>query len=104
MKYNHHITIEQKSVTRDNYGAEVVAWTTFVQAWADIRPLTGRELFAAQAVHAETTGKIFMHYVPGITPGMRISYSGKHYDIQAIIDDGLQHRELQFLVSEGLTK
>lgn len=102
--YRHHITIQQKSVTRDNYGAEVVTWTTFVQTWADIRPLSGRELFSAQAVQSEITGKILMHYIPGVVSAMRIAYDGKYYDIQAVIDAGLQHRELQLLVSEGLTK
>lgn len=100
----HYITIEQKTVTRDSYGAEVVTWATFVQVWADIRPLSGRELFAAQAAQSEITGKIIMRYIAGVVPSMRISYQGKYYDIKAVIDPELRHRELQLLVSEGLTK
>lgn len=102
--YRHHITIEQKSVTRDSYGAEVVVWTMFVQAWADIRPLSGRELFAAQAVQSEITGEILMHYVPGVVPSMRVAHDGSYYDIHAVIDRGLRHTELKILVSEGLIR
>jgi len=100
----HRITIEQKTLARDTYGGEVVTWTTFATVWADIQPLNGRELIAAQAVQSEITGKIFIRYLPGVTAGMRVSYCGKYYDIQVPIDPGLKHRELQLLVSEGLTK
>lgn len=100
----HHITIQQKTVTRDSYGAEVVTWSTFATPWADIQPLNGRELIAAQATQSEVTGKIIMRYLAGVLPAMRISYEGKYYDIKAAIDPGLQHRELQLLISEGLTK
>lgn len=100
----HYITIEQKTVTRDAYGAETVTWATFAQSWAGIRPLNGRELIAAQAVQSEITGKIIIRYIAGVVPAMRIAYDGKYYDIQAVIDAGLQHRELQLMVSEGLTK
>lgn len=100
----HYITIEQKTVTRDAYGAETVTWATFAQPWADIRPLNGQELIAAQAVQSEITGKIIIRYIAGVVPSMRISYQGKHYDIKAVIDPLLQHRELQLLISEGLTK
>lgn len=100
----HYITIEQKTVTRDSYGAEVVTWSTFAQAWAGIQPLNGRELIAAQAVQSEITGKIIMRYMTGVKAAMRVSYEGKYYDIKAVIDPLLQHRELQLLISEGLTK
>jgi SPP1 family predicted phage head-tail adaptor len=104
MAYPHAITIEQKSITRDTYGGEVVAWSTFCTTWSRILPLNGRELFAAQAVQSEITGKILMQYIAGLSTGMRITHEGKHYDIHAVIDAALQHREIQLLVSEGLTK
>lgn len=104
MSYPHYITIEQKSVTRDGYGGEVVVWTTFCTTWARIYPLTGRELFAAQAVQSEITAKFLMQYVAGITPAMRINHDGRHYDIHAVIDPEYQHREIQLLVSEGLIR
>jgi len=80
-----------------------VTWVAFSTVYADIQPLSGRELIAAQAVQSEITGKITMRYLLGVTAGMRARYEGKVYDIQSVIDWGLRHRELNLMVSEGLS-
>jgi len=100
---NKYATIEKPLAVADGtYGGQTITWVTFVTAWIDIQPLSGRELIGAQAEHAEISGKIFMHYIPGLSTDMRITYEGKHYNIEAIIDAGLNHESFQLLYSEGV--
>ena len=35
------ITIQEKSVVRDTYGAETITWVEHCQAWASMEPLSG---------------------------------------------------------------
>ena len=100
----HKVAIEQRSVTTDTYGGEVVTWLPFTTAWADIQPLSGREMIAAQAVQSEITSKVIMRYIPGVLPSMRVVFEGRYYDIQSVIDWGMRHQELNLMCSEGLSQ
>jgi len=80
------ITIEEKSVTRDSYGGEVVTWTEFAQVWASVSSVTGREFFGSAQVNATVTTKFGIRYLADITTAMRISYDGELYNIVAVLD------------------
>lgn len=96
------ITIQQAVETRDAFGAAVVAWQTFNTCWADISPISGRELLAAQQVQSEISVRINARYMAGVTPKMRAVHGAKIYNIVAVIDPHEMHRELQLMCSEGL--
>lgn len=80
------IVIEQKSVTRDAYGAEVVSWVTFATVWASYQTITGREFFAAAQVNSTVTAKFGIRWLENVTTAMRVSYDSKLYNIVAILD------------------
>ena len=80
------ITIEQKSVTQDAEGGEVVTWTTFAIVWASKTSITGREFFAAQQVSSTVSTKFGLRWLDGVTTAMRVSYDSKLYNIVAVLD------------------
>ena len=69
---------------------------------AYVEPLSGRELFAAQQVNAETTTRITIRYVSGITAAMRIVHEDVVYNIQSIIDPEMRHAWLIMMCSSGV--
>ncbi|WP_417848373.1 phage head closure protein [Thalassoglobus sp.] len=89
----HLVTIQQRSVTRDDFGAESEVWTTFSQVWAKVQPLSGQELEHAQAMHSETTHKITIRYLADMTPEMRIQHDSRTLEILSI--KNLDERSIQ---------
>ena len=99
------ITIQQRSSeTADSFGQASTSWTDVVSTWADIQPMSGRELQAAQAQQSEVTHQVEIRYRAGVLPRMRVSYQTRVFDIQSVIDVGMQHRRLTLMCSEGLTQ
>lgn len=99
---NKRVTIERRATTQDTFGGQDATWSTVAVVWAGIQPMTGRELFAAQSVESEVTTQIVMRYQAGITAKMRVNYSGRLFNIHAVLDENERHRELTLLCSEGL--
>ena len=103
-KLRNQIAIQAKTATTDSYGGPVESWSTFATVWASIEPLQGRELVNAQSVFAETTVKITMRYLSGVTTAHRITHGGKIYNIQSVLNTEMQNRELVLMASEGLNE
>lgn len=92
----HLVTIEKVTETRS--GADVVeTWSTHTEQWAQVRPLTGRELFTSQQRWAEVDTQIVMRGNPetrGITSKMRVVLNdtlanpptSKIFNILAVMD------------------
>lgn len=100
----HSIAIQAKVHSTDDYGGPVEVWVTKNSVRASVQPLGGRELVNAQAVDAETTVKIGIRYLEGLTPANRITFNGKTYNIQSIIDPDMRHRRLIIMAGEGLNE
>lgn len=96
-KLRHRLAIQQKSVTRDDHGGEVVSWTAFATVWGEYRPLRGREYEAMRAAQAEITVRFVIRYLVGVNPAMRIVHDDVPHDIIEVIDVGGRKRELELL-------
>ena len=95
----HRVTIEQPVV--DTAWGGATTWEEFATVWAAVEPLRGRELFAAQQVQSETTAKVTIRYVAGVTAKMRILHGSRIFELTAPpIDPEERHRELQLMVKE----
>jgi SPP1 family predicted phage head-tail adaptor len=99
-RLRHRVVVEQVTRTGDAMGQAVETWTTFTTVWADVQPLRGRELFAAQAANSEATTKVYMRYRAGISPKWRLKFGTQVYQILEIIDPGMRHVQLQFVCKE----
>lgn len=97
------ITIQQKAVSRGAMGKEVVTWTDLATVWAQFEPLRGREYFSAKQEQAETNARFWMRYRSDVAPEMRVSFRGKVYDIESVIDYRGQRRGLELMTREGVT-
>lgn len=90
-----------------------MGYEPFDVIWGNVKPLVGREFFAAQQVQAEVTTEILIRYRPGINSTLRIrcppaSGEGEDdtYDILAVAqDDASGIRQLRLMcvqrVAEG---
>jgi len=100
----HRVTIQEKSVTRNSYGEEVITWGDVATVWAAVEPLArgprGREFIEAQRAGAEITTLIRMRYRSGIAPEMRVVYGSHTYDIKSVVHVEERQRELHLMCRE----
>lgn len=99
-KLRHTITIQQRSDSQNSYGEQANTWTTFAEVRASVEPLQGREFFASQQMQAEVTTRFRIRYLDGVTADMRISYDGRTFDIQAVLNPNERGRELHIMAVE----
>lgn len=96
-KLNQRVTIEQKSVTRNGLGDEVVAWLPITTVWAAVEPLRGTEYMAARQAQSDVTVKVTMRYYGGLDTTMRLRHRHQALNVISIINPGMQDRWLEVL-------
>ena len=102
----HRIELQHKVTPRDpvtlEYGEP--EWQLFAKVWAQVAPLSARDLLAAQAAQSEATARMVIRYRSGVLPTMRILYRDEVYSIEGPpLEDqksGLEY--LTILVSKGV--
>jgi SPP1 family predicted phage head-tail adaptor len=101
------VTLQRRDVAVDSYGGQVTSWTDIATVSAEITPLSGRELFAAQAVQSEVSHRITVRYQPLLAnpqtvAAMRAVYNGRFFNIHASVNDEERNRQITLFASEGL--
>ena len=89
-RLDRRITIQVKTVTPDATGQRIESWSDLATVWAEVKPLGGREFFAARQISAEQTTRFRIRYRADITREMRLIYpvpDGDTYDIQSAEED-----------------
>lgn len=68
----HKATIERKVHGENALGDPIIEWQVVARPWIAIEPIRGEEYWTAAQVQAETTHKVTMRYVEGVTPSDRL--------------------------------
>ena len=100
-RLRHQVVIQTPAEDNDSYGQAIKTWGTFATVHAAVEPLNGREFLAAAQINAETTTKITIRYLSGITQKMRISYDNRLFNIEAMKNIGERDRQIELMCSEG---
>lgn len=103
------VTFVVRQPGRDSAGGVAYSWSDTFTASAKVDPLSGRELLAAQAVHAEITTEIWVRYRPALSDplaaaAMRIRYKGRYYNILSVIDVDERHQWVVCQCSVGVAE
>ena len=84
------ITIQQRTVTRDSFGGDVVTWVDLAQVWAQFRPRSAGEQFEnnANVTVASNTAVFRIRYRADLDETMRVVHDGHEWDIEGIVEVG----------------
>ena len=104
---NRRITLQRQSNVQDSYGGPVRTWLNVATIWADIQPLTGRELESAQRMASEVSHQIVVRYQAIFADtrqvaGYRALYRSRIFNIHAALNDEERNVLVTLLASEGL--
>jgi SPP1 family predicted phage head-tail adaptor len=80
MRANHLVDIQEAADATD-WEDETATWTTVAQAFAEIIPLTGKELVDARQIHADITHRIRIPWRSGITAYHRILWGSRVFHL-----------------------
>ena len=92
-EFRHDIEILEPPKGRSDFGEVAGGWTVYRKTYAAMKPLLGRELYAAMAAESLVRVKFIMRYVPGIKEGWRIRCDGSVYAIISAQDVDARHIE-----------
>lgn len=84
------VSIERLTETRGEYGEATRSWSPHKTMYAEVKPISGREYFAADKETTMRTILFYMHYTKDISVKDRIAYESEHYDITYIREIGLR--------------
>lgn len=92
------------SPRQSSSGARLDAWTSFANVRAFIRPISGKEMRAADQAQGRVDTEIEIRYLAGVKGAgvMRVVYLAAVYTIHAVIDPELRKKKLLLQCSSGV--
>ena len=101
------VQFQRRATTQDTFGQQSTAWVNAFTANAEVKPLSGRELEAAQQVTAEVSHKVTIRYRdefanPASAAAMRVVFRGRYFNIQAPLNEDERNVFITLLTVEGL--
>ena len=103
----HRVTFQNRSAVQDSFGGQQQVWADAFTVYAAIVPTTGREIYNAQAIHAEVSHQVIVRYRselanPTAVAAMRIVYQGRIFNIVASVNENERKRMVTLFAQEGL--
>ena len=83
-RLRHRIAIQSESNVRDAMGGVTKGHSTVTTVWGSIRPISGRELVAAQQVDSRVTHEITIRYYSALDPLHRLLYDSRVFRIESV--------------------
>jgi SPP1 family predicted phage head-tail adaptor len=84
-KMTERVTFQSKGVTKNAIGEEVVTWSDVATVWAEVKPLRGREFFAANQAQKAVDVRFMIRERSGLADDMRLRWRAQPYDITSLI-------------------
>ena len=100
-RLRHRVTFQRSELTKLPSGQRENKWVTVTTTWAEVKPISGRELLTAGAEMSEITVRVWMRYRPDINAACRMVYRDQVYDIQSAIPD-VKFTLLELLCKQGV--
>lgn len=88
-KLDRRIGLEQRTITRNEYGEPIEGWTLVIEVWAEKRELIGREAVIARSVEFVGDTQWRIRWRADVEPASwRIAHEGKVYPITSVAEIG----------------
>lgn len=102
-RMNQQVVIEASPEPEDpdTYGDPGDIWSVvYGDVWAEVEPLSGHRLIAAQQITAEATYAVRIWWRPGVQESMRVNWNGKLLNIEFANNPDNRQIALELLCSE----
>lgn len=97
----HRVVLSKPSSQRSATGEFVQRYEPFATCWASVQALAAKYTEKPQQVVSESTHKVTMRYISGVTTAMTVTLTdGRIWNIEAVFDPDERHVELQLFCYE----
>ena len=93
-KMNKRIILKGFKEVKNKEGVYIKQWTHIGSVWAFVKPMSGSQVFIAQATEHKNIMKINIRYNKIINENMRVEIDGIDYNITYIEDVDFAHQEM----------
>lgn len=102
------VTLQERTETTGSTGEVTWSWADWATVWAAVEPISGRELFSAQQVQANTTTRIRIRHRSGVDSKLRVKFVAdngspqriKYYEIESVLHINERQREIHLMCVE----
>ena len=94
------VTIETPSVTVDEIGGRVQAWTPVATVWAAVEPMSAGEQWRRLQIDASANWKITIRWMAGVSPKQRVRYGARVFEIKGVTDPDQRRRFVELACEE----
>lgn len=81
------LTHVRDTITRDTDGSEIRTPATLGTYWASVRPVSGREFFAAQQTQSDVRWTVALDYTDSIRQEDRFTWGTRTLQVIAVLPD-----------------
>lgn len=103
-KLRNSVEIQELTNTSDGYGGFVTTWATIHTINAMIKPVSGGERMRAMQLNATISHRIFLRYIEGIKPAMRVKFGDRLFQIRLPLNLEERNRWLELHCEEGVAQ
>lgn len=96
-RLNKRVIIQKRLELQAESGEVTFVYALLEERWASIRPLQGRQLYAAQQFQSDVSTEIELRYAPNVTEKMRAIYipdASKPTVVEVYTIEGVVHPEV----------
>ena len=99
-RLKHRITFQELSKSQNEYGELVEKWIDIKTVWAEIKPVSGNQFFAAKQINSEISHNVYIRYRTDLKPSMRIKFKERVFEILYLMNVNEDNRLMQIYCKE----
>lgn len=101
MNLNKMVTIQKRGQTQDSAGQRRDTWQKVADVWASVRPVSGRNFFAASGERADVSHEIILRHGPTVKAGDRIMLGARTFEVVRPFNVDERDRYLKLMATEN---
>jgi len=101
---NRRVTLQSSSDVQDSDTGKITkVWVDGEEIWANINPLSGRELMEAQKIQSKVTHRVKLRYYSSedVTSNHRLKYNDRTFNISYVLNRDEANWEHELLCVEN---
>lgn len=92
-RLRHKGEIQSETKSRDAFGGESVSWSKVADVWAEVRPVSAKEMLSGAQITQDVTHVIrFRPLSTDVTPSMRFRWNGRSFNFTQVLN--IQERDI----------
>lgn len=95
-----YVMVQRATAGLDAHNGATETWVDLGNAWANVEPLSARELVNAGMVRQQVTHRVRLRYYTSLTPSDRLELDGRIFNIRQVINANERKEIMELLVEE----